>query len=1076
MANASNAQTSFLGGEWSPRSQGHFDDPRYLISCNVLLNHVPIEDGSAPRRPGFAHLAPTRGGVAGRIHNFTYDTAFPYEIEFTDGHIRAFQERALLTNDTQVVSSISTAQPAVITVTATNWATNDQIIFTPSDALTAETLPLLLNRAFSIVAISATQYAISDAITGAPVAGATLGWVGGLTLAASQVADVVAPYVNGDWASVRGVQDETTMTLLHGSYAPEILTATDLGNGNATFSLAAASFLDGPYLDPLVQSQITPDALTGVVNLTLSYAAYDSTVAYAIGDFVSASGVSYRNLTSPNQGNTPSSHPANWAIASPGDILGPNGFTATDIGRHIRLFSEPPLWVTGTTYAIGNVVSYNGSYWTALIVMVGATPAAGSINPNQPGNLATTWAVNPSGAKWTWGIITALSTSGQVAQNLGSVIGSVTNKSRAFDSNTQQTQVTGCTGGADDYVGKNFSAGAQSISSARVYPTTDSGWNGITANVTTTLSLYGKHTLPGSSSDGTLLGSTTAPSPSKNPVTIVSNDQTTNWEYLWVRIQGEPSGYSEVLLSEVQFFTAGNPVGSGVALQLRGDPLLYTSAVRTWRLGLYNGSTPTWPTCGCYHEGRLWLGGAVKNRFDASVSNGVDRDKGTFNFAPTAPDGSVGEANGISYTMNSSDLNQLLWLSPGARGIIGGTNGGEWLISAPTAGAIGPTNIKAVRVTDYGCANVEPRNTGLTTAFVQKFERRLIEYLSDAFSGKFQGPDLSEKAMHLTRTGIKEIAYVEGESPTIWCRMGDGSIAGVVYKRVSSLASQPPEFAGWHSHKHGGDRVFTSITAGGAAAGALTALYATTYDPSTGIYHVEALTELPAQQAAITASWFLDDAVVPTSAVSVFVAPTGHAEAGAPNSIQFNGLWHLNGQEVTVFAAGVDCGDYAVADGSVIVPFGAGDGLFTWRWLTQLSSKQEDNPYNVSIDQGAVTIPAVIGLNYRSRGQLLRPAMPQQAGTQNGPAVGKKRRNHQMVAILSDTQGISFGTTFDNLRPAIFETPGLSPVSKLELFSGVFQGPVDDIYSYDGMLAWEISRPYPATVCALGGFLQTQDK
>ena len=1077
MASASFSQTSFLGGEWSPRAQGRFDDPRYLVSCNVLLNHVPIEDGSAPRRPGFAHLALTRSGAAGRIIDFTYDTGFPYEIEFTDGHIRAFQERALTTTETKNVTTISTATPAVVTLALapnTAWVTGDQAIMTAGDAFTAETVPLLFNRVFSLTFISTTQFALFDPVTGLPVDGSTLGWTTGLSVTIGQVQDVVSPYTSGTWADVRAVKDETVLTLLQRDTAPQLLTASAAGNDFDTFTLTPAQFLDGPYLDPLAGSLITPDALTGVVNLTLSYAAYDSTKAYAIGDFVTVAGVHYKSLTSPNQGNTPASNPTKWATANSGDIIRAGGFTAADIGRHVRILSEPPDWATGSSYAIGAVVKFNSSYWTALTVMTGATPAAGSINPNQPGNLATTWAVNPTGGQWTWGTITALSTSGLVASSNGTVIGDLSNLAQAFDDITTSS-ATGAGGAsvAGGYVGKHF-ASPQTITSCRVYGIYDT-----VDTATVTVKLYGKHTAPSSSSDGTLLCPQQVVSGNNAAtLTFIPTDPTIAWEYVWVYLLSQKASANLVIhLSEVQFFTGNNPVGSGVSLQLRGDPLLYTNAASVWRLGLYNAADPVWPTCGCYHEGRLWLGGAVKNRFDASVSNGVDRDKGTFNFAPTNPLGVVGEANAVTYTMNSKDLNQLLWMEPGARGIVGGTNGGEWLISAPTAGAMAPTNIKAVRVTDYGCANVEPRNTGLTTAFVQKFKRRLIEYISDAYSGKFQGPDLTEKALHLTKPGIAEIAYVEGESPTVWCRMEDGSIAGMTYKRVSALAAEPPKFMGWHSHSLGSGRTIESIAAGGDAGGTLTTLYVTTRDPSDGTYHVEVLTELPLQGALITASQFLDNSIVPVSGTAVFVSQSsGHAEAGDPNGIQFNGLWHLNGKKVAVFAAGIDCGDFTVADGSLFVPYGSGDGLFTARWMTQLTSKQEDNPLNVMISQGQWTIPAVIGFPYASRGQLLRPQMPAQAGAQNGPALGKKRRVQQFAAHMVDTQGIYIGTDFDHMRPMLFTTDGGTAVSKAELFSGIFQGVTDDGYSLDGMLAWEIRRPYPATMVALGGFIQTMDK
>ena len=46
----------------------------------------------------------------------------------------------------------------------------------------------------------------------------------------------------------------------------------------------------------------------------------------------------------------------------------------------------------------------------------------------------------------------------------------------------------------------------------------------------------------------------------------------------------------------------------------------------------------------------------------------------------------------------------------------------------------------------------------------------------------------------------------------------------------------------------------------------------------------------------------------------------------------------------------------------------------------------------------------------------------------------------------------------------------------LSTYSGVIHDTLDDEYSYDGMVAWRVSRPMPANVVALSGFFATQDR
>lgn len=121
-------------------------------------------------------------------------------------------------------------------------------------------------------------------------------------------------------------------------------------------------------------------------------------------------------------------------------------------------------------------------------------------------------------------------------------------------------------------------------------------------------------------------------------------------------------------------------------------------------------------------------------------------------------------------------------------------------------------------------------------------------------------------------------------------------------------------------------------------------------------------------------------------------------------------------------------------------------------------------------------IPIVVGLNYESEGQILRPIIQQNTGALNGPALAKTRREHQYGVLLNRTQGIEFGTDFGDLKTANLRQPDGTPYTLVELYSGVFHDILQDDYGYDSMLAWRITRPYPATVLAVGPFIATQDR
>ena len=1097
MGSASYQATSFLGGEISKFAQGRYDRPDYRTCLSVCFNMHPIESGACVRRPGSQFIGTTRGGALGRVAKFDFEAAAAYMLEFTDGFLRyRTGTRWATTNDGQTVAAISTANPAVVQTTfASGWATGNAVTF----GNLGTSAPLLQNRQFSITTVDSTHFSLTDAITGATIDGSTLGTIpAGATV--SRIQESVSPYVGGSWATVRIVQAETTAFTLQATVPPQAITVTTLpaAGVDAQFAITPCVFNDGPYLDPFINGvQITPGGTSGVVTLTLGFPLYSATTAYAKGAFVvDATPVNYISLIDQNVGNTPASSPSAWQPTAAGAAINNGqGWLGTDVGRLFRIFSEPPLWDIATTYTFSSgspqVVSYNPSglpggatYWQLLATVTGKAPGsdlthwelvtAAGLNP-------TTGLTSSAAAVWSWGKIVSLTT--QISQTVSGVanIGNMLSQgglAAAFDGVTVQKFSASAARASNtgNYVGRHYAGGAQAIGSVAIYPPSDTGFSpaGVaigSGNPIITVNVRAKATLPANSTDGTLLATKTFGNQNA-AISLVSNDQVTTWNYLWVEIIVTNSGaFIGAAVAEFQQFSpSGTGTGAAVNVEILGPALLYTTPATTWRLGVYSNTTG-FPTCGCYHEGRLWLGGVVANRFDASVSDGIVG--GTVNFAPTDQYGTVTAASGISEVLNSDGVNPILWMIPDQQGIIMGTLACEFLVSPPTPGGMAPTNIAGRRVTTIGCANVEPRRTDHTIAFVQRYGRKLMEYFADVYSGKFTAPNLAQWAMHLTVGGIAEIAYQQAVTPIIWGRNGNGSLWGITYKRDTLSTSSGPTYAGWHRHALGSGRSVISIAVGPSTDGTLDTLYMVTTDGTT--CHVEVITDLIEEGATLSDAAYLDDAVAPTSTISSNAPITGAPYGG----LTLNGLWHLNGKTVTAWLSGLDCGDYTVSNGSIVVPYGdgvsagTGSGLFT--------------------AAGFIANPtALVGFTFTSQGQLVRPNSPAESGARNGPALGKKRRTQEYAVQLegtgyagtAGTGSISFGTTFTNptggslspLDPARFKDDGDTPYLPNQHFTGVHWGKLQDTYSYDSMVCWQITRPYPANVIAVEAFLQSQDK
>lgn len=1106
MADASYVQSSFAGGEVSQFYQGRYDRQDYRTFMATCLNGFPTETGSWARRGGTQFAGTTRSGNKGRVLKWDFAQSTSYVLEWTDGFLRFWQGTQIQFNAGATVSSITTDSPAKVnTVEALSTvgytASGKHVMFVSG---LGSALPLLQNRRFVITITGSNQFTIADAITGAAIDGSTLG-VGSLPAGVRVlgIIDLPTPYSNGAWSSIRIVQAETKAVVLNGAVPPYMLqaTATPAPLVGAGFTLNQAVLNDGPYLDPPNNGAlVTPGTKSGIVTLTLGFPAYDSTKAYKIGDFVTSAAVNYQSLVDQNVGNTPLTSPSQWQPVSAGAAINNGlGILGTDIGRLVRLYSEPAAWASGSTYAQGAVVSYNPSGIPGATTYWGSQ--AGGNTGNVPGTDLTHWTLLVQGgtsspALWTWGKITGLANF--IAAATGTAIGTMTGGggvAAAFNGTTGQNaaasaSLTQAALSVDGYVGKNYTgAGGEAIDHATVYPSTDQGLftstntfgtlvnNNLVTSVV--LNLRGKNTAPASASDGTVLGTVTLNANTFSAVNIVSTSSAT-WQYVWVEINATfqldthfaPGNEStSIYAAQVQFF---NPPGTGAGaafnVEILGPALLYTNAITNWRLGVYSNTTG-YPTNGVYHSGRLWLGGAVDNRFDCSVSNAISSTSGlNISFAPTDQYGNVLASSGISAVFNDDSVNPLRWMKSQQQGIVCGTQAGEWLIFAPTAGSIAPNNIDVRKLTKSGCANVEPRETEHTLVFVQRYGKKLIEYFPDVFSGKYTAPNLAEKAMHLTAKGVAELAYCQAVTPIIWYRDNAGNLRGITYKRDTLMTSQGPTLAGHHRHALGSGRIVESITAGPSTGGDLDSLTMITNDTATGVRHVEILTDMVAEGSTLAQASYLDDAVAPTSTVQL--TPAQLAPYGG---LTLNGLWHLNGKTVQAWIGGIDCGlqeggiaagkytDFTVANGSITIPFGdsvsagPGAGLFTAALV-------------------ATAPPMVVGFTYNSDGQVVRPHAPQESGARSGPGFMKLRRSHYIGFQLEGSNGLSYGTSFAALKPALVkQADGQTNILNNAQFTGIFRDNPSDSDTFDSLPCWRFSRPYIGNVIAVGAALQTKD-
>lgn len=763
MPQASYVQSAFHGGEWSPYFQGRSEHPKYKIGMNVCSNGFPMEEGAWIRRPGTRLYAPTYQNNSGRIYPVEFTANEPYEVEFTDGWVRFYQGHSLVftTDGAQSVTAISTANPAVITLgSAVTWATGDEIYFTFDAGHPSGALPLR-QRSFSVTKLTTTTFSLQDGTTGANIDGSTLSVPAGATITAKRVLRVSSPYTNGSWADLRIVQNQDMGVVLQSTVPPYALTITP-GNtaGTASASLTKITFKDGPYLDPVVDSSGTSSVLywsggtysgpnkwvggdtahQGEVWANDPVTCQDWTVFQTYCYFVYTARAEASGGGGPISSTTsvaPADGVLGWAPVDPGGVQA--GVTGS-----ISVTAGFELWKATEQYEIDDYVNVGTTSYHAIAASVG-------VQPGVTGGWATYWEVVDSGIAVTGPGKTPV---GFQASDVGRII-----RFYSQPAEWDATLLYG-NGAAVTYNGSPYAAeGVSYFRSPRA---------GINPETSFTQPAWGQLSFDtfGNAQTGTpdYYGTTSTWFPGWSPIGL-------SGQWSWGTITAVASSSQATVLID--------PDSAPIIDPLNTPPLRY------FRMGAWSGTT-SYPSCGSFYESRFWFGGAEPNRFDTTQTFGWKPGSTIVQMGPTVTtgdqaigfksDGTVTDACAISYKFESKDANQIVWMEPDHNGLMCGTIGGEWLISASNlSDPITPTSIQAKRVTKYGCASIEPRRTGISLVFIQKFKHRVMEFLADVFTGRYVAPHLNEAAKHLTKNGVEEIGYQEELAPILWARTGTGS-------------------------------------------------------------------------------------------------------------------------------------------------------------------------------------------------------------------------------------------------------------------------------------------------------------
>jgi hypothetical protein len=427
-----------------------------------------------------------------------------------------------------------------------------------------------------------------------------------------------------------------------------------------------------------------------------------------------------------------------------------------------------------------------------------------------------------------------------------------------------------------------------------------------------------------------------------------------------------------------------------------------------------NDTTNNYPSVVTFFEQRLVFGATNNNPQTLWFSKNGDYENFTTG---------TGDDDALVYTIASNQVNAIRYLSA-TRVLTIGTTGGEYVLTATSDGPVTPTTTLIRKYSNYGSAAVEPVQVADVTLFVQRGGRKVREfrYVGDINVSAYQAPDITIVAEHITAGGLSAFAYQQEPDGVIWAVRADGTLLGVTYRREEEVVA-------WHKHLIGGE-----FSGGQAVVESIATLPSDTGEDE--LYMIVKRTINGVTKRYVEQMRPFNFGGVTTGA---FFVDCGLRYDGTATST-LSGLYHLEGETVTVLANGATHPDREVTGGGITLAYNS--------------------------------TTAAVGYNYTSSMQTMRI----EAGSADGTSQGKPKRIHAVTLRLLETVGIEVGNSSNENDRVFFRDSSMPMDQAVPLFTGdkdiEFPGGYDD----DDRLYVRQTQPLPMSVLALFPRMNTFDK
>lgn len=545
-----------------------------------------------------------------------------------------------------------------------------------------------------------------------------------------------------------------------------------------------------------------------------------------------------------------------------------------------------------------------------------------------------------------------------------------------------------------------------------------------------------------------------------------------------------------------------------------------TSGTSTaWSLGVWS-YTLGFPTCGTFHQNRLFLTGSAAFPQEVEGSS-----VGLYeNFASSDPATlDVTDANALQFTLASNDSNALHWLVSNAQGLLSGSDSAEWVMTPSSqSDALTPTNFNAQQSSFFGSMNAQALGAGNAAIYIQRCGRKIREMNFFFQVGTFRSTDLTELSEHITVPSLTKIVYQRETQPLIWAIRSDGNLISMIYDRNDTSIQ-----GGWTRHVLGGQSDSSGTNPIVYSMGIIPSpdtsfdqlwLIVKRYINGATIYSVEYMTKIfddsilqeDAFQGDCGSTYDLPKTITGISKASpAVVSASGHGFSNG-DSVRISsviGLGKINTDQngnvtisnlvndTTFIVASAAANSFALHDfqgnpvdstsfGSYVSGGQARKLVMSIAGLTWLEGETVGvladggiHPDVVVSNSGGITLefPAAkvqVGYRFKSQGKLLRS----EAGAADGTSIGKTRRTTRAAIQVHRAAELSLGTVFDSLIPIQFSRADVQKADEpVLLASGIFREGLESSYDFESVVCFQQDSMLPGAIQSITSFMEETD-